>query len=142
MTGNIDVAYDASSSKRLVLINDSINLIFHNLNGLGWGKMFWVHSDLIQILACSGIIPGSLFIISLILLGVKIFKRRLFVEKFSTNNQLKLSIFICLNLFFYIFISLGLNGNYALIQCGAPIFIFWVIIECYLTQSLDKFKRI
>lgn len=142
MTGNIDVAYDASSSKRLVLINDAFELISNNLTGVGWGKMFWVHSDLIQVLACSGIIPGTLFILSLTLLGVKIFRLHFFVDKFSKNNQLKLSIFICLNLFFYIFTSLALNGNYALIQCGAPIFIFWVIIESYIAQNKYKFKRI
>ncbi|MFL2998619.1 MAG: O-antigen ligase family protein [Candidatus Neomarinimicrobiota bacterium] len=142
ITGNIDAAYDASSSKRLILINDAIRIIYNNLNGLGWGKVFWVHSDLIQILACSGIVPGTLFIISLILLGVKIFKYRLYIEKFSDNNQLKLSLFICLSLFFYIVISLGFNGNYALIQCGAPIFMFWVIIECFTIQSMNKFKRI
>ena len=142
ITGNIDVAYDASSSKRLALIKDATIIIFRDLNGLGFGNAPWIHSDFFQILACSGIIPGSLFIISLILLGGKIYKRHLFIEKFSEYNQLKLSIFICLNLFFYIFISLGLNGNYSLIQCGAPIFIFWVIIECYTVQSVDKFKRI
>tara|TARA_A100000164_G_C21529989_1_gene595541 strand:- start:35 stop:556 length:522 start_codon:yes stop_codon:yes gene_type:complete len=142
ITGNIDAAYDASSSKRLILINDAIRIIYNNLNGLGWGKVFWVHSDLIQILACTGIVPGTLFIISLILLGVKIFKYRLYIEKFSDNNQLKLSLFICLSLFFYIVISLGFNGNYALIQCGAPIFMFWVIIECFTIQSMNKFKRI
>ena len=142
MTGNIDVAYDASSSKRLALISDAIIVIFRDLNGIGWGRMPWVHSDILQILANAGIIPGSLFIISLISLGVKIFQRRLFLEKFSEYNKLKLSFFICINLFFYIIISLGLNGNYALIQCGAPIFIFWVIIECYVVQSVDKLKRI
>ena len=142
MTGNIDVAYDASSSKRLILIDDAIRKIYDNLNGLGWGKVFWVHSDFIQILACSGIVPGTLFIASLILLGVKILKHYLFVKKFSNYNQLKLSLFICLSLFIYIVISLGLNGNYALIQCGAPIFLFWVIIECFTVQSIDKFKKI
>ena len=142
MTGNIDVAYDASSSKRLKLIDDAIRMISDNLNGVGWGKMFWVHSDLLQILGCSGIVPGTLFILSLILLGVKIFKRRIFFERYSTNNQLKLSYFICLSLFFYIAISLGLNGNYALVQCGAPIFIFWVIIECYTSQSINQNNRI
>ena len=142
MTGNIDVAYDASSSKRLILIEDGIRTIYNNLNGLGWGKVFWIHSDFIQILACSGIIPGTLFIVSLILLGVKISKHYFFVKKFSNHNQLKLSLFICLSLFFYIVISLGFNGNYALIQCGAPIFIFWAIIEYYTMQSINKFKKI
>tara|TARA_B100001250_G_scaffold385053_1_gene380468 strand:- start:2661 stop:3968 length:1308 start_codon:yes stop_codon:yes gene_type:complete len=142
MTGNIDVAYDASSSKRLRLIDYAIKTIFDNINGLGWGKMFWVHSDFLQILGCSGIVPGTLFILSLILLGIKIFKRRAFLEKYSINNQLKLSYFICLSLFFYIVISLGLNGNYALVQCGAPIFIFWVIIECYTSQSINQINRI
>ena len=142
ITGNIDLAYDASSSKRLILINIAIEKIYNNINGLGWGKMFWVHSDLLQVLACSGIVPGTLFIISLLLLGFKIFKHRRYVEQFSDNNQLKLSLFICFSLFLYIVISLGLNGNYALIQCGAPVFIFWVIIDCFTVQSINKFKKI
>jgi hypothetical protein len=140
ISGNIDTAYDASSSKRLGLIDNAVNTIWNNINGVGWGKMFWVHSDILQIFGCAGIIPGAIFTISLILLGIKIFKRRTFINKYSINNQLKLSFFICSSFFIYIIISLVMNGNYALIQCGVPIFILWVITDCYINQSFVRFK--
>ena len=140
LSGNIDSQYDASSSKRLELLNDGIYIISNNIMGVGWGNMHWVHSDLIQILGCAGIIPGSLFIISLILLFIKTFRTYNFINRYQVNDQTKLSLFICINFLAYVSISLILNGNYGLIQCGAPIFILWIIVDGYTSDCLD-FKQ-
>ena len=34
-------------------------------------------------------------------------------------------------------ISLGLNGNFFLVQCGVPLFLFWGIINSCLSNNYD-----
>jgi hypothetical protein len=141
LSGNIDAQYDASSSKRLELIKATINIISNNTMGVGWGNMLWVHSDFLQILASAGIIPGSLFILSLIFLVIKTIRTYNYINNYSINNETKLSLFICINFLAYIITSLILNGNYALIQAGVPIFTLWVVVDGYTSDCLYSEKN-
>ena len=65
LTLNIDTSYDASSSKRLEFIKYGLDIIQNNFFGVGWGELMWFHSDFIQILAATGVIPGLLFLLDL-----------------------------------------------------------------------------
>jgi len=140
LTGNIDATYDASSAKRLGLIKYAFTDIKNNFMGVGWGEMWWVHSDILQITAAAGIIPGFLFILSLLLIFIRTIRYHNFIRNFSDNNYEKLSVFICLNFILFVTISLIFNGNYGLVQCGAPIFILWVISDSYVRASINNEK--
>ena len=135
---NIDPTLDASSSKRLELIISGLEIVKENFFGVGWGKILWIHNDIIQITAASGIIPGIIFIYSLIYLLLRVVRYYNFINNKLPNNSKHLILFICLNFVLHTFISLVFNGNYQLIQCGAPIFLLWVIADSYIDNSIKS----
>ena len=52
--------------------------------------------------------------------------------------ETNVEIFLVLNLVIFISISLAMNGNFALVQTGAPIFILWVISENYVNYCIKN----
>ena len=61
LTGNIDARYDSSGSARMGRAKIAIESIIKHPLGTGWSSQGWVHSDVLQISATIGIIPGFLF---------------------------------------------------------------------------------
>jgi hypothetical protein len=90
--------------------------------GTGWGSQGWVHSDILQIGASVGVIPG-LFL----LFGPSILLFQLFRRYFIASPDLKSSYFICCSFLIYVLISLVFNGNILKVQTGMPLFILWAI---------------
>ena len=62
---------------------------------------------------------------------------RYFKVRRHTKLETNIEIFLVLNLAIFI-ISLAMNGNFALIQTGAPIFILWVISENYINYCIKN----
>ena len=100
----------------------ALNSIKRNPMGTGWGSQGWVHSDILQIGASVGVIPG-LFL----LFGPSILLFKLFRRYFIASPDLKTSYFICSLFQVYVLVSLVLNGNILLVQTGMPLFILWAI---------------
>ncbi len=138
LTLNIDTSYDASSSKRLEFIKYGFDIIQDNFFGVGWGKLMWFHSDFIQITTATGVIPGLFFIGSILFLMVKVFRYFKHTRRHTKLIETNIEIFLVLNLVIFIIISLAMNGNYALVQTGAPIFILWVISENYINYCIKN----
>ncbi len=138
LTFNIDASYDASSSKRLKFIKYGLEVIQDNFFGVGWGKLMWFHSDFIQIVAATGVIPGILFILSILFFMIKVFRYFKHTRRHTKLSETNIEIFLVLNFAVFIAISLAMNGNYALVQTGAPIFILWVISENYVNYSIKS----
>jgi len=136
LTGQIDTRFDSSGGARMARAKIAIDSIIEKPLGTGWGSQGWVHSDWLQITATIGIIPGALIILAPILLFFKMFGVYLIA---SPDQQ---TIYFCLcGFLIYVIISFCLNGNILLVQCGAPLFLFWAIAGGYhRSQNQIKFS--
>ena len=95
--------------------------------GTGWGSQGWVHSDFLQISATIGIIPGIIFILAPFFLLLRTYRR------YSTALSEEQTVFFTLcSLLIFIIISIGLNGNIYLVQCGAPLFLLMALAYAYI----------
>ena len=136
LTGNIDARYDSSGSVRMSRANIAIKSIINQPLGTGWSSQGWVHSDILQIAATIGIIPGFLLFFAPMLLLLRIFS---FYLKAPPDQQ---TIYFCLcGFLIYIIISLCLNGNIILVQCGAPLFLLWAISDGFI-NSYNQIRSI
>jgi O-antigen ligase len=126
LTGNIDARYDSSGSARMGRVKIAIESIIKHPFGTGWSSQGWVHSDILQIAATIGIIPGFLFLFAPILLLL-----RLFSFYFKAPPEQQTIYFSLCGLLIYVIISLCLNGNIILAQCGVPLFLFWAMADGY-----------
>ena len=133
IAGKIDNRYDSSGAQRLIFIQGAIDRIKNNPIGDGWGSRFWIHSDFLQITLNTGIISGLLFIYMLIIL------LRKNLRKYSRQKgEVIYFCFSCLMIF--VILSLGVNGNISLVQCGIPIFLFISLIESFhMNQRILKY---
>jgi hypothetical protein len=127
LTGDIDTRFDSSGGVRLARAKIAMASIASHPLGTGWGSQGWVHSDVLQIAATIGIIPGFLFIFAPMLLLIKTYRYYLI----AVPGQKTVFFTLC-GLLIFMIISLGLNGNILLVQCGAPLYLFWVIADSYL----------
>jgi O-antigen ligase len=126
LTGQIDTRYDSSGGVRLARAQIAIKSVVSDPLGTGWANQGWVHSDILQVAASIGIIPGIIFILAPIILLLRIY--RMYLTCHSEQKTL-LFVFCCLMIF--IIISLSLNGNFFLVQCGVPLFLFWALAFSY-----------
>ena len=131
MSGNIDSRYDSSSAARLKRANTAIDSIIKYPFGTGWWTQGWVHSDILQVSASIGIIPGILLLFSPLYLLLKLF------NKYSIASPELQSIYFSLcGLVTFVIISLSLNGSILLVQCGTPLFLFWAVSDGYLKSNV------
>jgi hypothetical protein len=129
LTGNIDARYDSSGSARMGRAKIAIESIIKHPFGTGWSSQGWVHSDILQIAATIGIIPGFLLFFAPILLLLRSF------SIYLTSSPDQQTIYFCLcGLLIYIIISFCLNGNILLVQCGAPLFLIWSISDGFINR--------
>jgi len=129
LMGNIDARYDSSGSARMDKAKIALESIINHPLGAGWSSQGWVHSDVLQIAASVGIIPGILILFTPSLLLLRIFS---FYFKASPDQQ---TIYFSLcGLLIYIIVSFCFNGNISLVQCGAPLFLFWAISDGYFSS--------
>jgi O-antigen ligase len=129
LTGQIDTRYDSSGSARMARANIAIDSIGEKPLGTGWGSQGWVHSDVLQIAASIGIIPGVIFIIAPLFLLFRMYSTYLIA---SINDQT--AFFVCCGLLIFVIISLSLNGNILKVQSGAPLFVLWAMADGYLSS--------
>ena len=128
LTGKIDTRYDSSGGARMARVQIAINSIVEKPLGTGWGSQGWVHSDVLQIAASVGIIPGIIFLIAPLFLLFRMYRAYLIAP---INDQT--AFFVCCGLLIFIIISLYLNGNIMKVQSGAPLLVLWAIADGYLT---------
>ena len=69
---------------------------------------------------------------------VKVFRYFKHTRRHTKLLETNIEIFLALNLVIFIFISLAMNGSFALVQTGAPIFILWVISENYINYCIKN----
>ena len=129
LTGQIDARYDSSGNIRLARAKTAIKSIVSQPLGTGWGSQGWVHSDVLQISATIGIIPGIIFLFTPFSLLMKTYRCYLT----AVPEQQTIFFTLCCLLIIMI-ISLYLNGNIFLVQCGAPLFLFWAISFGYIAN--------
>ena len=129
LTGQIDTRYDSSGNKRMTKAQNAIDSIVKTPHGTGWGSQGWVHSDVLQIGASIGVIPGLILLTAPLFILVRIY--RIFL--LAPPNEQTI-YFICCSLLIFVIISLLLNGNILLVQSGTPLFLFWAIIDAYLSS--------
>jgi hypothetical protein len=125
-TGQIDTRYDSSGGARMARANIAIDSIVEKPLGTGWGSQGWVHSDVLQIAASVGIIPGIIFLIAPLFLLFRMYRGYLIA---SINDQTV--FFSCCGLLIFVIISLSLNGNILKVQTGVPLFVLWAITDGY-----------
>jgi len=133
LTGQIDTRYDSSGSARMARAKIAMASIASHPLGTGWGSQGWVHSDILQISATIGIIPGVIFLFALLSLLLRSYRCYL-----TAIPEQKTVFFVLCGILIYIIISLGLNGNIFLVQCGAPLFLLWALTYAYI----DKYNNI
>jgi len=126
LTGQIDTRYDSSGGERLARAKIALLSVVSHPIGTGWANQGWVHSDVLQVAASTGIISGIIFILAPIILLLRIYRLYLTCPP---AQQTLLFVFSCLLIF--IIISLSLNGNFFLVQCGVPLFLFWALAHGY-----------
>ena len=110
----------------------ALKSIVHHPLGTGWWSQGWVHSDVLQISASIGIIPGAIFLFAPILLLLRTFS---FYSK-APPDQKTIHFSFC-GLLVYIIISFSLNGNILMVQCGAPLFLLWAITDSYFNRYIQ-----
>ena len=130
LTGQIDTRFDSSGSARMARAKIAIDSIIEKPLGTGWGSQGWVHSDMLQVAATIGVIPAVILLIGLLFLLVRIY--RIFL--LAPLNE-KTIFFVCWGLLFFVIVSLSLNGNILLVQTGVPLFLFWAIVDGYLSSN-------
>ena len=126
ISGQVDVRYDSSSAKRLARAKVALKSIIKTPLGTGWGSQGWVHSDILQIGSTVGIIPGVIFLFAPMLLLIKTYRYYL-----TAVSHQKTVFFTLCGLLIFMIISLGLNGNIFLVQCGVPLFLVWALAYSY-----------
>jgi hypothetical protein len=126
LTGNIDTRYDSSGGERIVRANIAINSIIKKPLGTGWGSQGWVHSDILQIGASIGALPGLILFLTPLFLLFRIYKCYLLA---SSDDQT--GFFVCCGLLIFVIISLSLNGNIMKVQSGVPLIVLWAIADGY-----------
>ena len=124
LIGNIDTRYDSSGVERITRATIAINSIFEKPLGTGWGSQGWVHSDILQIGASIGFLPGLILFFGPVFLLFRIYN---FYRLASTDEET--FFFICCGLLIFIIISFSLNGNILKVQTGVPLFVLWVIAD-------------
>ena len=129
LTGKIDTRYDSSGGARMARVQIAINSIVEKPLGTGWGSQGWVHSDVLQIAASVGIIPGIIFLIAPLFLLFRMYRAYLIAP---INDQT--AFFVCCGLLIFVIISLSLNGNILKVQTGVPLFVLWAIADGYLSS--------
>ena len=129
LTGQIDTRYDSSGNARMARAQIAIESIVEKPLGTGWGSQGWVHSDVLQIAASVGIIPGIIFLIAPLFLLFRMYRAYLIAP---INDQTV--FFVCCGLLIFVIISLSLNGNILKVQTGVPLFVLWAIIDGYLSS--------
>jgi hypothetical protein len=129
LTGEIDTRYDSSGGARMARAQIAIDSIVEKPLGTGWGSQGWVHSDVLQVAASVGIIPGIIFLIAPLFLLFRLYRAYLIT---SINDQT--AFFVCCGLLIFVIISMVLNGNIMKVQSGAPLFVLWAIADGYLSS--------
>ena len=127
LTGQIDTRFDSSGGVRMARAKIAIDSIIEKPLGTGWGSQGWVHSDVLQIGATLGVIPGLILFLAPVFLLFQMYKLYL---RGSPDEQTV--FFICCGFLIYIIISLSLNGNILLVQSGLPLFLLWAVVDSYL----------
>ena len=135
LTGQIDTRYDSSGGVRLARAKIALASIASQPLGTGWGSQGWVHSDILQISATIGIIPGIIFLFAPFILLLRTYR----YYSVALPEQQTLLFVLC-GFLIFIIISFGLNGNIFLVQCGAPLFLFWGITISYI-ENYNKLDR-
>jgi hypothetical protein len=133
LTGQIDTRFDSSGGERLARAKIAIASTASHPLGTGWGSQGWVHSDILQISATLGIIPGVLFLFAPLSLLLRSYRCYL-----TAIPEQKTIFFVLCGLLIYIIISISLNGNIFLVQCGAPLFLLWALTYAFI----DKYNNI
>jgi hypothetical protein len=126
LTGDIDTRYDSSGGARMARAQIAIDSIVEKPLGTGWGSQGWVHSDVLQIGASIGIIPGLILFLGPVLLLSRMYRFYLL----APINE-KTIFFVCCGLLIFVIISLSLNGNILKVQTGVPLFVLWAITDGY-----------
>ena len=126
LTGQIDARYDSSGNVRLTRAKTAMKSIASHPLGTGWGSQGWVHSDILQISATIGIIPGVIIFFAPLFLLLRSYR---YYSKSIPEE--KTVFFVLCGLLIYIIISLSLNGNIFLVQSGVPLFLFWALAFSY-----------
>jgi O-antigen ligase len=126
LTGQIDTRYDSSGGARMARAKIAMASIASHPLGTGWGSQGWVHSDILQISATIGIIPGVIFLFALLSLLLRSYRCYL-----TAIPEQKTLFFVLCGFLIYIIISLSLNGNIFLVQSGVPLFLFWALAFSY-----------
>ena len=126
LTGEIDTRYDSSGGARMSRALIAIDSIVEKPLGAGWASQGWVHSDVLQIGASIGVIPGLILFLGPVFLLFRLYKFYLLA-----SPDEKTVIFICCELLIFVIISLSLNGNILKVQTGVPLFVLWAITDGY-----------
>jgi hypothetical protein len=129
LAGQIDTRYDSSGGARMARAQIAIDSIVEKPLGTGWGSQGWVHSDVLQIAASVGIIPGIIFLIAPLFLLFRMYRAYLIAP---INDQTV--FFSCCGLLIFVIISLYFNGNIMKVQSGAPLLVLWAIADSYLSS--------
>jgi|APSaa5957512535_1039671.scaffolds.fasta_scaffold59969_2 hypothetical protein len=133
LTGEIDTRFDSSGGVRLARAKIAMASIASHPLGTGWGSQGWVHSDVLQISATIGIIPGVIFLFVPLFIFLRCYRCYL-----TAIPEQKTVFFVLCGFLIYIIISIGLNGNIFLVQCGAPLFLLLSLAYAYI----DNYNKI
>ena len=135
LTGQIDVRYDSSGNERLSRAKIALNSIVSYPQGTGWGSQGWVHNDILQISSTNGVIPGFILLFTPVFLLLRIYR---FYR--AAPSEQKTILFTLIGLLIFIIISMILNGNFALVQTGVPLFVLWALTYFYIENYYQLSK--
>tara|TARA_B100000519_G_scaffold53643_1_gene44601 strand:- start:2366 stop:3553 length:1188 start_codon:yes stop_codon:yes gene_type:complete len=124
IAGQIDSRYDSSSANRMYKAQIAISSIISNPFGLGWSSQGWVHNDILQIAATTGVFNAFIFIFGLFNVLSKLYRKLI-----TRAAEYYSFYYAAFNIMIYVTISFFLNGNLLLIQTGAPLFLMWAIFS-------------
>jgi len=133
LTGQIDSRYDSSGANRMAKVQTALASIKSYPLGTGWSSQGWIHSDLLQISSTIGIIPGIILFYSLISSLIK-----LYINYIKSNSDQNTIFFVGYCIMAYVCTSLILNGNLLIVQCGAPLVMFWTLFSGYSQTNFIK----
>lgn len=124
-------ALDSSGYVRQQRMLGALETISENPLGVGWSRSGWVHSDFLQVMANTGWIPGLIFFMAFIGLGIRSFR---LLRNILLTSREKDIINVLLMCYTSTGIMLLINNNYVLTQTGVPLFLIWALLHVYITK--------
>lgn len=130
---------DTSTQKRVRRASNAVTAIITRPQGSGWTSAGWVHSDFLQFAVNLGIVPGLVFLFGYCAALFYLVRESWRAPPLSREHILSVALVLA-------FVAAGgmlaVDATIVLIQLALPVWLIWVMVECWLRLDPEIKKLI